>query len=60
MFKVDFDFATTFTNSLPVHALCEDALKAIWGNTKIPSWGPGGPAVLWPRAPVRAEFRPGG
>lgn len=37
MFKVDFDFATTFTNSLPVHALCEDALKAIWGNTKIQS-----------------------
>ncbi len=37
MFKVDFDFATNFSEEISVYALCENALEAIWKNEVIQS-----------------------
>lgn len=37
MFKVDFDFATNFSDEISVHVLCENALEAIWGNEAVQS-----------------------
>ena len=37
MFKVDFDFATNFSEEISVHALCKNALEAVWENESVQS-----------------------